>query len=83
MRTATLFAPVSAAEKRLMIELRGALWDPGHEEDMARLSERRGEIGNAANAALRGELDERSAESVRELLAIAERVLRRRRVLRG
>jgi hypothetical protein len=67
----------------MLVELRGALQDPGHEEDMAVLSERRGEIGSAANAALRGELDERGAESVRELLAIAERVLRRRRVLRG
>lgn len=67
----------------LLVELRGALADPGHEEDMEVLSERRGEIGNAANAALRGELDEAILESVRELLAIAERVLRRRRILRG
>jgi hypothetical protein len=67
----------------LLVELRGALQDPGHEEDMELLSQRRGEVGNAANAALRGELDDSSAESVRELLPIAERVLRRRRVLRG
>jgi hypothetical protein len=67
----------------LLVELRGALADPGHEEDLAVLGERRGEIGNAANAALRGELDQSEAESVRDLLAIAERVLRRRRVLRG
>jgi hypothetical protein len=67
----------------LLVELRGALQDPGHDEDMALLSERRGEIGSAANAALRGELDEASEESVAELLAVAERVLRRRRVLRG
>jgi hypothetical protein len=50
---------------------------------LAVLGERRGEIGNAANAALRGELDQSEADSVRDLLAIAERVLRRRRVLRG
>jgi hypothetical protein len=67
----------------LLLELRDALQDPGHDEDMALLSERRGEVGNAANAALRGELDEASVESVAELLAVAERVLRRRRVLRG
>ncbi len=67
----------------LLVELRGALKDPGHEEDMELLSERRGEVGNAANLALRGDLDEASAESVRELLPIAERVLRRRRVLHG
>ncbi len=67
----------------LLVELRGALQDPGHEEDMALLRERRGEIGNAASAALRGELDDATAESVHELLPIAERILRRRRVLRG
>jgi hypothetical protein len=67
----------------LLVELRDALQDPGHEEDMELLGERRGEIGNAANVALRGELDQGSAESVRELLPVAERVLRRRRVLHG
>jgi hypothetical protein len=67
----------------LLVELRDALQDPGHDEDMALLSERRGEVGNAANIALRGDLDESSEESVAELLAVAERVLRRRRVLRG
>ena len=67
----------------LMVELRGAMRDPAHEEDMALLGERRGEVANAANAALRGELDDPTAESVGELLAVAERVLRRRRVLRG
>ncbi len=67
----------------LLIELQGALADPGHDEDMAVLGERRGEVGNAANAALRGDLDEAGEASVRELTAVAERVLRRRRVLRG
>ena len=41
----------------LLVELQGALADPGHEEDMATLTERRTEAGEAANAALRGELD--------------------------
>ena len=36
----------------LLVELQGALADPGHEEDMATLSERRSEVGEAANAAL-------------------------------
>ena len=31
----------------LLVELRGALADPGHEEDMAVLEERRGEAGKA------------------------------------
>ncbi len=67
----------------LLVELREAVADPGHDEDMAILGERRGEAGEAANAALRGELDPVAEGEVEELLAICERVLRRRRVLRG
>ncbi len=67
----------------LLVELRGALEDPGHAEDMEELRQRRGDVGEAANAALRGPLDAGVVESVAELLAIAERILRRRRVLRG
>jgi hypothetical protein len=50
---------------------------------MAVLTERRGEAGKAANAALEGELKPETRESVRELIELAERVLRRRRLLRG
>lgn len=67
----------------LLIELRGALTDPDHEEDMATLEARKSEVGDAANMALQGDLDEKSLRNVSELLAICERVLRRRRVLRG
>lgn len=67
----------------LLVELRGALADPGHEADMALLTERRHEAGAAANAALGGELTAAQAHSVRELLETCERVVRRRRVLRG
>jgi hypothetical protein len=67
----------------LLVELRGALSDPSHEEDMATLAERRSEAGNAANAALQGSLGEGEAAQVQELLEICERVLRRRRVLNG
>jgi hypothetical protein len=67
----------------LLTEMRGALADPGHEEDMGTLRERRGEVGEAANAALSGQLTPEQAGAVRELLEISERVLRRRRVLRG
>ncbi|MEZ5075840.1 MAG: hypothetical protein R2725_00180 [Solirubrobacterales bacterium] len=66
----------------LLAELRGGLADPDHERDMATLTERRHEAGEAANAALAGELDPATAAAVEELLAICERVLRRRRVLR-
>jgi hypothetical protein len=66
-----------------LLELAGALQDPGHEEDMAALERRRGEAAEAAEAALRGDLDPGREQSVRELVALAERVLRRRRVLLG
>jgi hypothetical protein len=67
----------------LLAELAGALVDPGHEEDMATLTARRGEACEAASQALRGDLDEERRSNVTELLVICERVLRRRRILRG
>jgi len=67
----------------LLVELKGALSDPGHEEDMGLLHERKSEAGDAANAALQGELGGGHRNHVEELLEICERLLRRRRVLRG
>lgn len=67
----------------LLVELKDALTDAGHEKDMATLQERRAEVGNTANAALQGDLSEEQRRQVEELLGISERVLRRRRVLRG
>jgi hypothetical protein len=67
----------------LLVELEVAVSDPGHERDMGILRERRQEVGETANSALRGEPSAEQAESVRELLEVCERVLRRRRVLRG
>jgi hypothetical protein len=67
----------------LLTELKGAVADPAHEADFTLLHERRGEAGEAANKALSGELSPDRANSVRELLEICERILRRRRVLRG
>jgi len=67
----------------LLAELKGAETGPGHSEDMATLASRRSEVGEAANEALNGELGAQRAEAVTELLEICERVLRRRRVLRG
>lgn len=67
----------------LLVELKGALSDPGHEEDMAMLQERRMQAGDAANAALRGDLDPAQQANVQALLEVGERVLRRRRVLQG
>jgi hypothetical protein len=71
------------ALEALLVELDGALADPGHEEDMAALKARRSEVGEAANEALHGELNATQLNSVHELLDTCERVLRRRRVLRG
>jgi hypothetical protein len=67
----------------LLVELKGAGGETGHEEDMATLHSRRGEAGEAANGALGGELTPEQDQSVRELLGICERLLRRRRIIRG
>jgi hypothetical protein len=67
----------------LLIELRGALTDSDHEEDMATLEARKSEVGDAANMALQGDLDEEHLRNVNELLYLSERILRRRRILRG
>lgn len=67
----------------LLIELSGALADPGHEEDMATLKAQREEVAAVAGRALRGDLDATQRETVQGLTAICERVLRRRRVLGG
>ncbi len=67
----------------LLVELKGAMADPDHAEDMATLQGRRSEVGAAANAALSGDLDEQQRTQVAELLQLSERILRRRRVLRG
>jgi hypothetical protein len=67
----------------LLVELDGAVDDPGHTKDMATLQERRGAVDNAADAALRSELNREQRRQVETLLEISERVLRRRRVLKG
>jgi hypothetical protein len=71
------------ALEAMLVELDGALADPGHKDDMAELQQRRVEAGEAANAALRGDLPVDDERKVEDLVAICERVLRRRRVLRG
>jgi len=67
----------------LLAELPGTVSDPGHKEDMATLTNRRHEAGEMANAALTTDLNSTQLKALRELLAISERVLRRRRVLNG
>ncbi|HXS33752.1 MAG TPA: hypothetical protein VN758_08275 [Solirubrobacterales bacterium] len=65
----------------LLAELRGALSDPGHDDDMATLEARRHDVGDLANAALQGDLSAKQLQQVRDTQALCERVLRRRRVL--
>lgn len=67
----------------LLVELKGALIDPGHEEDMGVLNERKSEVGGVANAALQGDLNASQTAQIEDLLKLSERILRRRRVLRG
>jgi len=51
--------------------------------DLAEIRERTEELARARTEALAGELTEASAEAVAETLAVAERILRRRRILGG
>ncbi|HEU5143445.1 MAG TPA: hypothetical protein VFU04_09855 [Solirubrobacterales bacterium] len=81
MREAAL--QLRIALEALLVELAGALVDPGHDEDMGTLEARKREAGEAANASLHGELDAAQAQNVRELIHLCERVIRRRRALRG
>lgn len=67
----------------LLAELGDSPGDDGHTEDVELLRENRREAGAAANAALAGELPAERLAQVEELLAVCERVLRRRRVVRG
>lgn len=71
------------ALEAMLVELGGALADPDHEKDMGELQGRRSQAGDAANAALQGDLPLDDERNVTELTEICERVLRRRRVLRG
>lgn len=65
----------------LLVELKGALSDDGHEEDMATLGSRRHEAADLANAAIQGNLDATQLHALQEIQALCERILRRRRVL--
>lgn len=67
----------------LLAELGETQGGEDHAEDLETLRENRREAGEAANAALVGELPPERLAQVEELLAICERLLRRRRVLRG
>jgi hypothetical protein len=65
----------------LLAELPDALEDEGHVRDVASLEERRPAVEAAAEWALHGDLPPEAEASVREALELAERILRRRRLL--
>jgi hypothetical protein len=65
----------------LLAELLGALDDDGHRKDIELLKGRTPALEVAAGEALTGDLPLESVTAVRETLEIAERVLRRRRLL--
>ena len=79
-REATL--QLRIALEALLAELGGALADPATRATWPS-SRRARRGGEAANAAIRGELDAEGERRVAELVEACERVLRRRRVLRG
>lgn len=67
----------------MLAELPKALDDDDHRRDIGALEERREAIELAAERALHDDLTPETEASVREALEIAERILRRRRVLGG
>jgi hypothetical protein len=67
----------------LLVELEVAVDDPGHVKDMTALRERQAEAVAAAATAIGGDLTDKQGAQVEELLETCERILRRRRVLRG
>jgi hypothetical protein len=65
----------------LLVELPGALEDEAHARDIAALEERQATVEAAAERALKMDLATEAEISVREALELAERILRRRRLL--
>jgi hypothetical protein len=65
----------------LLFELPAALDEADHTRDVEALEERRPAVEAAAERALRGDLAPEAERSVREALELAERILRRRRLL--
>jgi hypothetical protein len=65
----------------LLVELPGALEDDGHARDVASLKDHQAAIEATAERALRGDLAPEAETAVREALELAERILRRRRLL--
>jgi hypothetical protein len=67
----------------LLAELPDALDDPDHREDISALDSRQKEVEQLTRRALGGDLSTDDIVTVGDMLNICERVIRRRRVLRG
>jgi hypothetical protein len=67
----------------MLAELSAAVDDDDHRKDVAALEELKPAVETAAGRSLEGELGDEAEATVREALRLAERVLRRRRVLAG
>jgi hypothetical protein len=65
----------------MLAELPGAIDNDDHDRDLAALEESRPAVEAAATRALAGDLTDEAEATVRKTLALAERILRRRRVL--
>lgn len=80
-REATL--GLSVAVETMLIEMDGALTDPAHVSDLSLLSAQQGDLNQLSQTARIGPLDRAMIERTDDLIALCERVLRRRRLLRG
>lgn len=67
----------------MLAELTEAVDDDGHRKDITALEESKPAVEAAAERALSGDPDDESEAAVRDALQVAERILRRRRVLEG
>lgn len=74
---------LATAVENMVLELNGDLKDPAHEAELARLAGARGELEGLVASARRGIPSRAESERAEELLTLCERVLRRRRLMRG
>lgn len=74
---------LAIAVESMLVELEGALSDAAHETDLSLLGSRRGDLARIARQARHGALDRADLELCHDLLGLGERILRRRRLLRG
>lgn len=74
---------LSVAVASMLIDLESAFTDPGHHSDLSLLRNQRDDLERLAGTARHGPLNRAEVERGEDFLAVCERVLRRRRLLRG